>query len=59
MIDVEIKNDKMADKFAESNIILIQSAKNNAKNKNTQQITNNWINVWTNQIILGGACKAK
>ena len=32
----------MADRFAESNNILIQSLKDNAKNKNTQQSTNNW-----------------
>ena len=37
----------MADRFAESNNILIQSLKDNAKNKNTQQSTNNWINVWS------------
>ena len=36
----------MADRFAESNI-LIQSLKDNAKNKNTQQSTNNWINLWS------------
>ena len=36
----------MADRFAESNNILIQSLKDNAeKNKNMQQSTNNWINV--------------
>ena len=42
----------MADRFAEINNILIQSLKNNAKNKNTQQSTNKWINVcsaWTEQ----------
>ena len=39
------KKKKMADSFAESNNILIQSLKDNAKNKNTQQSTNNWINV--------------
>ena len=37
----------MADRFAESNNILIQSIKDNAKNKNMQQSTNNWINVWS------------
>ena len=36
----------MADRFGESNNILIQSLKENAKNKNTQQSTNNWIKVW-------------
>ena len=50
------KKSKMADRFAESNNILIQSLKDNAKNKNTQQSTNNWINVWTNRILVGGAC---
>ena len=56
---VEIKNDwpwKMADTFAESNNILIQSLKDNVINKNTQQSTNNWINVWTNRILVGGTC---
>ena len=37
----------MADRFAESDNILIQSLKDNGKNKNTQQRTNNWINVWS------------
>ena len=37
----------MADRFAESNNILIQSLKDNAKNKNMQQSTKNWINVWS------------
>ena len=46
----------MADRFAESNDILIQSLKDNAKNKNMQQSTNNWINVWTNRMLVGGAC---
>ena len=50
------KKSKMADRFAESNNILIQSLKDNAKNKNTQQSTNNWINVWTFRILVGGAC---
>ena len=36
----------MADRFGESNSILIQSLKENAKNKNTQQSTNNWVKVW-------------
>ena len=36
----------MADRFGESNNILIQSLKENAKNKNTQQSTNNWVKVW-------------
>ena len=46
----------MADSFAESNNILIQSLKDKDKFKNTQQSTNNWINVWTNRILVGGAC---
>ena len=36
----------MADRFGESNNILIQSLKENAKNKNTQQSTNNWVKIW-------------
>ena len=36
----------MADRFGESNNILFQSLKENAKNKNTQQSTNNWVKVW-------------
>ena len=36
----------MAGRFGESNNILIQSLKENAKNKNTQQSTNNWVKVW-------------
>ena len=36
----------MADRFGESNNILIQSLKENAKNKNTQQSTINWVKVW-------------
>ena len=36
----------MADRFGENNNILIQSLKENAKNKNTQQSTNNWVKVW-------------
>ena len=50
------KKVKLADRFAESNNILTQSLKENAKNKNTQQSTTNWINVWTNWILVGGAC---
>ena len=46
----------MTDRFAESNNILIQSLKDNAKNKNTQQSTNDCLNVWTNRILVGGAC---
>ena len=46
----------MVDMFAESKNILILSLKDNDKNKNTQQSTNNWINVWTNRILAGGAC---
>ena len=37
----------MADRFGESNNILIQSLKENAKNINTQQSTNNWVKIWT------------
>ena len=37
----------MADRFAKSNNMLIQSLKDNAKNKNRQQSKNNWINVWS------------
>jgi len=33
-------------RFGESNNILVQSLKENAKNKNTQQSTNNWVKVW-------------
>ena len=36
----------MADRLRESNNVLIQSLKENAKNKNTQQSTNNWLKVW-------------
>ena len=46
----------MEDRFAENNI-LIPSLKDNAKIKNTQQSTNNCINVWTNRILVGGACQ--
>ena len=46
----------MSDSFAESNNVFIQSLKDDAKNKNTQQSTNSWINVWTNRIPVGGAC---
>ena len=31
-------------------ILSCKPLKDNAKNKNTQKSTNNWINVWTNQI---------
>ena len=44
----------MLDRFAESNNILLQSLNDNAKN--TQQGTNTWMNVSTNQILVGGAC---
>ena len=37
---------KMADRLGESNNVLIQSLKENAKKKNTQQSTNNWLKVW-------------
>ena len=37
----------MVERFAESNNILIQSLKDNAKNKNMQQRANNWLNVWS------------
>ena len=37
---------KMADRLGEINNVLIQSLKENAKNKNTQQSTNNWLKVW-------------
>ena len=53
------KKNKMADRFAKSNNILIQSRlkdNNGNKNKNTQQSTNNCINVWINRILVGGAC---
>ena len=40
--------------IAENNNVLIQSLKDKAKN--TQQRTNNWINVWINRILVGGAC---
>ena len=46
----------MADSSAESNNILTKSLKDNAKNKNTQQSTNNWINFWTNRPLVRGAC---
>ena len=49
----------MTDRFADSNNVLIQSLKGNVKNKNTQHRTNNWINVWTNRILVGGACKPR
>jgi len=50
------KKGKMPHSFAESNNILFQSLKDNAKKKNTQQSANNWINVWTNGILVGEAC---
>ena len=55
----------MADRFAESNDILIRSLKDNAKNKNMQQSANSWINVWTDRIlncqrrVLTPECKKK
>lgn len=39
-------HNKMAERFGESNDILIESLKDNSKNKNTQQSSNNWIKVW-------------
>ena len=36
----------MTGRLRESNNILIQSLKENAKNKNTQQSTNAWLKVW-------------
>ena len=50
------KKNKMVHRFAESNNILIQSLKDNAKDKNTQQSTNNWITVCINRILVGGVC---
>ena len=35
----------MTDRLGKSNNVLIQSLKENAKNKNTQQNTNNWLKV--------------
>ena len=40
-----VTKNKMADRFAESNNILILCLKDNTKNKNTQQGASNWINV--------------
>ena len=40
-----MQRNKMVDR-GESKIIFIQSLKENAKNKNTEQSTNNWIKVW-------------
>ena len=37
---------KMTHSLGKSNNVLIQSLKENAKNKNTQQSTNNWLIVW-------------
>ena len=51
------KKNEMADRFAESNNIFIQSLKDNAKSKTSNKVrTNNWINVRTNRIFAGGAC---
>ena len=36
----------MVGRFGESNDVLIEGLKDNAKTKNTQQSTNNWIKVW-------------
>ena len=36
----------MADRLRESNNVLIQSLKENAKKKKHQQSTNNWLKVW-------------
>ena len=49
LIDRKVANaqqNKMADRLRESNNVLIQSLKENAKNKNTQQSTNNWLKFW-------------
>lgn len=43
---VKLQQNKMADRFEENNSILIQNLKDNAKNKNTQQSTKNWLKVW-------------
>ena len=46
------QQNKMADRLGESNNVLIQSLKKNAKNKNTQQSTNNLLKVcksWASQ----------
>ena len=40
------QQNKMAGRLRESNNVLIQSLKENAKNKNTQQSTNTWLKVW-------------
>ena len=41
------QQNKMADRLGESNNVLIQSLKKNAKNKNTpKKITNNLLKVW-------------
>ena len=40
------QQNKMADRPGECNKVLIESLKENANNKNTQQSTNNWIKVW-------------
>ena len=36
----------MADRFGDSNSVLIESLKGNAKNKNIKLSTNNWLRVW-------------
>ena len=36
----------MADRFGDSSSVLIESLKDNAKNKNTKLSTNNWLRVW-------------
>ena len=45
-IVVNAQQNKMVDRLRESNNVLIQSLKKNAKIKNTQQSTNNWLKVW-------------
>ena len=48
----KVQQNKMADRLGESNNVLIQSLKENTKNKNTQQSTNNWLKVcksWASQ----------
>ena len=40
------QQNKMADRLGESNNVLIQSLKENAKNKHSQQSTNNLLKVW-------------
>jgi len=36
----------MADRLGDSSSVLIESLKDNAKNKNTKLSTNNWLRVW-------------